>query len=313
MSDQLHIVLGSKGAVGQAVVASLMDRGLAYREVNRYPTVDRPNQWKADLLNPADTERSIDGSTHVYLCVGLPYSYAVWEAQWEPLMRNVLDACEKSKSRLIFLDNIYMYSSPLPVPFDETTPQAPTTRKGRIRKRVADLLETAMEEGRIQGLIGRAADFMGPGARNSVFHILFLENMLKGKPARTLFPKDVKHTYTNVQDCGRALAELALNEDCYGQTWHLPVGEPVTVKEIHRLFNQALKADLPLKVMPLILRSLLKPFVAPVRELDEMMYQFQSPYIMSDKKFKKRFPDFEVSTNEETVEAMVRWFRERHR
>jgi nucleoside-diphosphate-sugar epimerase len=290
-----------------------MDRGLAYREVNRNPTVDRPNQWKADLLNPADAERCIEGSTHVYLCVGLPYSSAVWEAQWEVLMRNVIAACEKTESRLIFLDNVYMYSPPLPVPFDETTPQAPVSRKGRVRKRVADLLMTAMEEERIRGLIGRAADFIGPGARNSVFYILFLENMLKGKPAQTLFPKDIQHTYTNVQDCGRALVELAINEDCYGESWHLPVGDPATVKDIHGLFNQSLNADLPLKVMPAILRSLLKPFIAPMRELDEMMYQFHSPYIMSDEKFRKRFPEFKVSTNEETVEAMVKWFRERNR
>jgi len=313
MSDQLHTVLGSKGAVGQAVIASLMDRSLPYREVNRNPVIDRPNQWKADLLNPADTERCIECSTHVYLCVGLPYSSAVWEAQWEPLMRNVLEACEKSGSRLIFLDNVYMYAPPLPIPFDESAPRNPVSRKGRIRKRVADLLETAMTEERVQGLTGRAADFMGPGARNSVFYILFLENMLKGKPAQTLFPTDVSHTYTDVRDCGRALVELAQNEDCYGQTWHLPVGEPATVKEIHGLFNRALNTDLPLKVMHPVLRALLRPFMGPVQEIDEMMYQFQNPYIMSDQKFRKRFPEFKVSSNEETVEAMVKWFRERHR
>lgn len=71
---------------------------------------------------------------------------------------------------------------------------------------------------------------------NSPFYISFLERMLQDKGPQTLVSADIEHTYANVLDNGRAFAELALNDDCYDEIWHLPVGEPITTIEMLALF-----------------------------------------------------------------------------
>lgn len=311
MKNQLHTILGANGGVGQAVYRELVLENSTYRLVSRNPKQRQKDFFKANLLDKDETEKAVAGSTFVYLCIGLPYRTVVWQTQWEKVMKNVIEACAKHHAKLIYLDNIYMYAAPLPVPFDEKTLQKPISKKGQARKRTTDLMLTAMKTGKIKGVIGRSADFVGAGAVNSSFYIAFLERMLVGKHPQTLTSGDIKHTYANVLDNGRALVALAQCEECYGQVWHLPVGKPITTNEMLVLFNRVLGSDYKLRVLPRMLRKLLTIFVRPLKEVEEMLYQFESEYIMSFDKFKRKFPDFKVATNEESVLQMVEWFKEK--
>lgn len=308
-SNSLQTVLGASGSVGRAVVEELLNRGLPVRAVSR--SLDKPGvaTVPADLLQPYEAQRAIEGSTHVYLCVGLPYTAKVWQRDWPVLMRNVIAACSANAARLIFLDNVYMYGpAPLQVPFDENHPQQPVSEKGKARKKTLNLLKNAMKEGEVEALIGRSADFYGPYATNSMLYVSFLERMLKGKAPQLLFPPDVPHTYSDTVDIGRALVALALAEDAYGQAWHLPVNPPITMEEATAIFNQHLGTALKASMMPFWVQRLLSLFIPPLREVREMNYQFRSPYIMSDQKFRERFPDFAVTGYEEGLGRMVQHF-----
>lgn len=285
----------------------LQHRGLPCKGVSRS---GRNDSLSADLLVASDADAVIKGATYVYLCVGLFYRKAVWDRDWEVLMKNIIDACEAHGARLIFLDNVYLYGpTPLPVPFDEHTSQQPESVKGKARKRTADLMLKALEAGRIRGVIGRSADFIGAGAVNSTLVISFLDRMLKGKAPQWLGKAHVKHTYSNIDDNGRALVELALNEDCYGEVWHLPVGEAASIAELMPLFNKHLGSDFRVQVMPFLLRKLLSNFIPPLKEVEEMLYQFEQEYVMSWTKFRERFPDFRVHSNEESIKEMIDWFQ----
>jgi nucleoside-diphosphate-sugar epimerase len=307
--SNLHTVLGASGAVGRAVIDELLNQGLPVRAVSR--TMDKPGvaSVPADLLQAEDAQRVIRGSSHVYLCVGLPYFAAVWKKDWPVLMRNVINACAANDARLIFLDNVYMYGpAPLQVPFDESHPQQPVSEKGKARKATLDLLKSAMDKGTVQAVIGRAADFYGPYATNSLLYASFLERMLKGKAPQLLFPPDIPHTYSDTVDIGRALVALALAEDTYGQTWHLPVNPPITMQEATTVFNQLLGTSFQAHMLPFWLRRLTGLFIPPLREVWEMNYQFRYSYVMSDRKFRERFPEFEVTAYEEGLERMVQGF-----
>jgi nucleoside-diphosphate-sugar epimerase len=304
MENQIHTVLGANGAIGKAVIKELEIRQLQIRKVSTKPT------WvQADLLRKEDAEKAIDGSSYVYLCIGLPYNAKVWETQWPQIIQNVIDACEKAQAKLIFLDNVYMYASPLPVPFDESTPQNPNSKKGKARKHTADLMLKALRDNKIKGLIGRSADFYGEGAVNSPFYISFLERMLRDKRPQTLVSTEIEHTYANVIDNGRALVELALNDDCYGEVWHLPVGKPITSNEMLVLFNKKLGSNFEISVMPTLLKKILALFIPILKETKEMEYQFEQKYVMSDNKFRKRFPNFKVTSYQDGVDSMVEWFK----
>ncbi len=309
MINEMHTILGATGAVGQAVMQELQTRGLTYQGVSRSNGSGVANHVRADLLVGEESEAAIANSTYVYLCVGLPYDYQVWNEQWETIMQNVIAGCAKHRAKLIFLDNIYLYSSPLPVPFDERTAQHPSSKKGEVRKRTADMLLRAIEQNQVEALIGRSADFYGPGAVNSVFYLSFLDRMLKGKNPQLLTPGDVKHTYANVADVGRALVELALCPDCYQQVWHLPVGRPVTMEEVLRMVNAHMHSNFQIKVMPGVLKKVLPYFVPMLKEVSEMDYQFTREYRMSTKKFDARFPDFRVTPYDEGISQMVDYFQ----
>lgn len=309
MSKALHTVLGAYGAIGQSVIHELQARQLPYRKVSKTPKGDRKYFVQADLLNEKEVDKAVMGSDYVYLCIGLPYQTKIWQTQWEIVMENVIEACAKHQAKLIFLDNIYLYKAPLPVPFDEQTTQQPVSEKGKARKNTADLMIDALETKRIEGLIGRAADFYGQAAVNSSFYISFLERMLKGKNPQSLASGHIQHTYANVGDLGRALVTLALCNSCYGQVWHLPVGAPITIQEVLDIFNKVLGKNYKLSVLPGFLRKILSIFIPPLKEAEEMLYQFESPYMMSFDKFKNQFPDFEVTPYEIGIPKMVAYFQ----
>lgn len=310
MAKQLHTVLGASGAIGKAVIQELKNRELSIRAVGRSGTDTRIETVQADLLKSNEAKKAIQGSTHVYLCVGLPYKTDVWLKNWPLLMQNCIDACVEAQANLIFFDNIYVYGpAPLAIPFDENHPQNPTTQKGIARKRTVDLLLKAIRERKINAVIGRSADFYGPYAVNSPLFISFLERMLQGKAPQSIFKPGIKHTYANTSDNGKALVALALNERTYGQVWHLPVGMPVTVEELTSIFNKELGTNFKATFLSPMMRKILSLFISPLREMEEMLYQFDSDYIMSFAKFKKHFPNFEVTTYEQGFSEMIRSFR----
>jgi|694.fasta_scaffold40214_10 nucleoside-diphosphate-sugar epimerase len=306
----LHTVLGATGAAGAAVVAELAARDLPFRVVERTKDFTGRETVKADLRDPEQAMVAIQGSSHVYLCVGMPYDTSVWVRDWPMLMSSVIDACRAEGAVLVFLDNMYMYGpTPLATPFDESHDQRPLSRKGRLRQQIAAELVQSFASGSLRGVIGRSADFYGPKSRNSVLYISVIERVLNGKSPQSLFTISVPHTYSYVSDVGRALVELALDESCYGQVWHLPVGNPITLGEIVQLVNTMLGTSYRTSIIPGPIRKLLSLFVRPVKELEEMLYQFTEPYVMSDRKFRDKFPGFAVTSNEQGIRQTLEYFR----
>ena len=306
----LHTVLGATGAAGVAVVDALSARSLPIRVVERSKDFPGRETVKADLRDPAQASSAITGSSHVYLCIGMPYDVRVWKQNWPQIMSAVIAACEAEGAALVFLDSMYLYGpTPLAVPFDELNEQQPSSQKGRLRKELSDQFMQAVSTGRVRGVIGRSADFYGPYSRNSVLYFSVFERVINGKPPQSLFPPNVPHTYSYISDVGSALVELALDESCYGQAWHLPVGNPATLDEIVKMVNAELGTNYKTSVMPSPLRKLLSLIVRPLKELEEMLYQFTDPYVMSDKKFRDKFPEFTVTSNEHGVRKTLEHFR----
>lgn len=296
-----HIVLGGNGAIGAATLEAIRAKGLDGRAVSR---------TEADATDADALATALDGAEVVYHCVGLAYDARVWAAGFPAISEALVTACEKTGARLVYFDNVYLYGpAPLPVPFDETTPRNPVSRKGRARKAAIDIVTQAHRSGRIRATVGRSADFYGPGAVNSPFYISFLENMLKGKPPQAAMPEGPVHTYAYTRDMGRALVELAVDDGAYGEEFHLPVGPAVRVSEMMALFNRALGTSMKASHVPDIMLRALSLFVPVLGEVREMSYQYKADYVMSDEKFRQRYPAFTTTSYEEGVAAMVAHFR----
>lgn len=312
MSDtsQIHLVLGGNGTIGNAVVNELKKQNLNVRALTLNGNVADTETINLDLSNLNKFEEATKDVSYMYLCIGLPYKTSVWQKEWPIIMKNTISVCKKNSIKLIFFDNVYMYGPPpLPILFDENTNQKPISKKGIVRKQIADQLLSTITNGEIEAVIGRSADFYGPRAFNSVLYISFLERMLKGKKPQLAFATKIEHTFSYTKDNAKALIKLALDQSTYGEVWHLPVGKPVTIDHIQTIFNKNLNTDLKASVLSRPMMEILKLFITPLREVSETLYQFRTPYIMSDAKFMSKFPDFKITDYEEGISEMISSFR----
>jgi nucleoside-diphosphate-sugar epimerase len=294
----MQTILGSGGAIGIELAKALTDYSKTIRLVSRNPKkVNETDElFSADLLNPRDVREAVEGSSIVYVTVGFPYAYKTWKQSWPVFIKNVIDACMEFKSKLVFFDNIYMYDLNHLNGMDEETPINPTSKKGTIRAEIADMIMDKVKEGKLTALIARSADFYGPGIKNtSVLTETVFNPLSKGKKANWMASLNFKHSYTYTPDAGKATALLGNSEKAYNQVWHLPTAEnPLTGREWIDTIASEMGVLPKYQVATKFIVNLLGLFNPIMREMPEMMYQYDREYIFNSDKFNNHF-DFEVT------------------
>lgn len=304
----MQTILGGGGPIGLELARILPDYTERVRIVGRNPEKVIPENevFVANLLDSEAVRDAVAGSDVAYLSVGLPYKASVWEAQWPKVMRNTIEACRASGSKLVFFDNIYMYDREHLSPMDENTPVRPTTRKGAVRAMIADMLMEAVQKDQVDALIARCADFYGPGRqRNSVLTQTVFERLASGKSAQWLLSVDHVHSFTYTPDASLATAMLGNTDDAYGQVWHLPTTEkPPTGREWIEMIAEELEAKPRVQVASNFMMSAVGLFSPTLREVKEMAYQYDRDYDFRSDKFNRRF-DFTPTTYRQGIKAVV--------
>ena len=308
-SQDLHVVLGT-GPLGQAVTNELLAREKSVRAVNRGGRADVPREAELvmwDLTVPEEARRAMDGASVVYACFSPPYHK--WPELFPPLMRGFLKGLEATGARAVYADNLYMYG-PVDGPLHEGLPHASRGPKGSVRGRMAELFLGANEVGRIRGTIARASDFYGPGVTLSALGERVFGNLLAGKAVETLGDPDQPHTYTFIEDFGRAMVTLGSTEESLGQVWHVPSAETLTTRELVKLVAKEAGADPRIKSLPRWLHGLLALRDPTLRELKETRYQFEAPFIVDHSRFQEAF-GVQVTPHGEAVRSTIEWYRQR--
>src|SRR5690606_9232840 len=276
----MQTILGAGGVIGRELARALRAFTDQIRLVSRSPGPVHPTDetHAADLLDAAATDRAVAGSDVAYLVVGLKYDTEVWREQWPRIMRNVIDACKRHGTRLVFLDNVYAYGRVDGV-MTEDAPFNPCSRKGEVRAEIATMLLDEMRAGELQAMIVRSADFYGPGAHTSVTDYVVFQRLEAGKTPQWIGNPKAVHTFTYTPDVGRALAVLGQSVDAYGETWHAPTSpEPLTGEGFVRLACELAGRPYRLQVAQRWLLRVMGVFNPVLRENDEMMYQFECDY-----------------------------------
>ena len=305
----MQTILGSGGAIGFELAKALRTYTDDIRLVSRHPKAVNPEDQlvSADLTRPDEALKAIKGSKIVYLTVGLPYNSKLWRTTWPVLMRNVIGACKANRSRLVFFDNVYMYDPDCLGGMTETTPVRPVSKKGKVRAEIADLLLNEARKGNVQALIARAADFYGPSIKNSsILTEMVFNNLARGKKAYWMGAVDLPHSFTYTPDAARATALLGNTADAYGGVWHLPTAaEPLTGKEWIERIAEALQVQPKYQVLSRTVLRGIGLFVPLIRELTEMMYQYERDYIFNSDKFERRF-DFKPTSCKNGITEIVK-------
>ena len=147
----------------------------------------------------------------------------------------------------------------------------------------------AHEAGRVQVTVGRASDFFGPRAgAQSLIGDWVIPPALADKTASVMGDPDMPHTYTFIPDIGENLVRLGERDDALGRVWHLPSPETRTTREVVALVYQAAGTRPRLKVTPAWQMRALGLVNRTVREINEMRYEFDEPFIVDASRARNR-------------------------
>jgi nucleoside-diphosphate-sugar epimerase len=303
----MQTILGANGTIGSVLTKELVSYTNKIRLVSRNPRKvnESDDLFPADLSNPAFVDQAVEVSDVVYLVVGFDYNLKVWEEKWPTLMRATINACIKHNARLVFFDNVYSYDINAIPHMTEESEYNPPSRKGAVRKQISQMLMDEVKAGKLMALIARSADFYGPGNDKSFANEMVYKNFLKGRRANWFIDADKKHSFTYTPDAAKATALLGNTDDAYNTIWHLPTDKnTITGREFIELFSKEMKVSNKLVVMPMWMVKLAGIFVPVLKEMREMMYQYDRDYFFDSSKFDKRF-NFKTTTYQEGVRNTV--------
>ena len=170
------------------------------------------------------------------------------------------------------------------------------------------MLLEAHADGKLRATIGRGSDFFGPHALNSNVGERVFGRLLAGKPAQVLGDPDVPHTVTFIDDFARGLITLGSHDEAFGQVWHVPSAETVTVRRFVELIAEQTGGPARLRATPSWLLALGGLFNPDIRAVREVPYLSQYPWVVDHSKFDHAF-GASPTPHPEAIGATLEWFR----
>jgi nucleoside-diphosphate-sugar epimerase len=303
----MQTILGANGQIGQELALNLKrDFTSDIRLVSRKPQKvnDTDELFSADLLNPEEALKAVEGASIVYMTVGLPMDTQRWIDQWPVLMRNIIDACSQHDAKLVFFDNTYMYPQTA-TPQTEDTPFQPNGDKGKVRQFILEDLLVAMDEWRINAVICRAPEFYGPGKTQSITNSTIIDNLKAGKKPKVFLRDNTLRSLIYTPDASRAMALIGNTPDAYGQTWHLPCDDQrLTYNQFIELAGEVFNTNGHYKVLKRWQLELVGLLNQTIRDAAELFPRYEVDNIFVSDKFKERFPEFCVTSFREGLTAI---------
>lgn len=308
MSD-LHVVFGT-GPLGLAVMRELRGRGQRVRMINRSSRVKFAKDAQtevggANAADPAQAREVCEGAAVVYHCVGLPYPR--WP-EFPAIAGGIVEGAAAAGATLVYGDNLYMYGA-VDQAMTEDLPYAATTKKGCIRAAVARSLLEAHRAGKVRMTIGRGSDFFGPLATYAaMMGSRVFGRALSGKSALVVGDPDRLHTFTFIDDFGKALVTLGEREQALGRAWHVPSPPAVTTRQFVEAVHRMLGKPVRMSRLPRLAIGLAGLFDPNAKELKEMLYQFERDFVMDSSRFEKAF-GVQATTLDQAIGATLNWYR----
>ena len=310
MSEPVHVIFGT-GPVGCWTARALVDQGRAVRAVNR--SGRRPDLMPAEVdVVAADvtdvgraTEVAADAATVVQ---ALNPPYHRWLELFPALQAGALAAAESAGARFVSIENLYMYDASAPMHEDARI--APVSRKGALRRRMAEEVMAAHERGAVAATSLRSSDYYGPGVTDSAWGSRVFEPLVEGKPAQVTGVLDAPHAVAYIEDVGRAAAELAIRDEALGRVWIAPHAPARTAQEMVAMAAEAAGVEPKAKGMGTLMMRIGGLFIPEARASVEMMYQFTAPFEVDSSRIEREL-DLSPTPLQEGLERTVAWYRAR--
>ena len=286
--ERIALVIGATGGVGGETARALVGKGWRVRALHRHPEKAAREgsstvEWIAgDAMNPADVIAAAEDA-QIIVHAANPPGYRNWKGLALPMLESSIAAAKKVGARIVFPGTVYNFGPGGLSRLTESTVQAPSTRKGRIRVAMEELLR----ESGVEVLIVRAGDFFGARAGNNWFS----QGMVKpgAQLASVTYPgpRDVGHAWAYLPDLAETIAQLVDRSADLERfaVFHFrghwfPRGAELP-EAIRRVAG---RPNAPIRSFPWFAMYLLAPFNETFREMIEMRPFWKTPLELVDDK-----------------------------
>ena len=305
-----NMVFGT-GPLAWWVMQTLLEKGdtvaLASRSGKINNTLpDKVEIHACDATQPDEVANICQDMDAVYFCAMPPYTN--WPDLFPPLVVGFLKGVARTKAKVIFGDNLYLYGPTQGTRINETVAHEAAGHKGRTREFVARQFMAAHEREDNLITIGRASDFYGPHTLNAVLGEMFFKPALAGKTVNLLGDIDLPHTFSYIKDFAKGLVTLGNNESAFGEAWHTPNAPTVSTRDMLKLIEAELESKIKVRVSGNTMISLLGIFSPMIKEIKEMMYTWEEPYVVDHSKFEAAF-GAEFTSHEVAIKETAAWFK----
>jgi nucleoside-diphosphate-sugar epimerase len=309
----LHVIVGA-GSVGSATARLLAARGDEVRLVSRSGTGPEGTGISRIAIDATDRPalvRVAQGASAIYNCANPPYHR--WATDWPPIATSLLQTATEVGAVLVTVNNLYAYG-PVDHPMTERDPLAPVGNKGQVRAKMWTDALAAHQSGRVRVTEARSSDYFGPGlTTTSHMGSRVVPRLLAGRPIRVLGNPDAPHSWTYVPDVARTLVVLATDARAWGRAWHVPTAPPKSQREMIADMAAIAKVPTPsVGPIPKWMLSLGGLFSPTIREIREVVYQFDRPFVLDSTLAKTTF-GLEPTAFADALTATVRWWQDREK
>lgn len=284
------IVIFGYGTVGRLIGANLLARGQSIRIAQRNCPAKLPagaTFMACDILDRDAVRQAMQGAGQAVLSVSFPYDSRVWRTAWPTAMTNMVEAGAEAGARIVFIDNLYQLG-PQTEPRHEDMPLSDTGQKPAILSETTRIWMAARDRVHVAAL--RCPDFYGPGVSISHLGATGFGRVARGKTAMLFAPPDTPHDFAYVPDIARAAVSLLdAPDDAYGQVWNMPCAATRTPREILALGAAAIGMEAKLMAIPLALLPAIGLASRFAREVADVGFTWDRPYIVDASKFMQRF------------------------
>ncbi|MBI1418768.1 MAG: sugar nucleotide-binding protein [Limimaricola sp.] len=269
------LILGASGKIGSFAAEAFWNAGWTVRRYDRSTDMTAAAKGADVIVNGLN-----------------PPAYHDWAHIIPAITAQVIAAAKASGATVIVPGNVYNFAfrpGRTTQTWDETTPQAPTTRKGRVRKE----MEEAYAASGVRTIILRAGSFIAPGREDDTMGAILLRDLAKGKVTVPGRP-DTRHAYTYLPDWARAAVMLAERRESLSRFEDIPMPGPhFTPVELKSALEAELGRKLRFGGFPWALMRLASPFWELAREMSEMKPLWFTSHRLGGAKFARLLPEFQ--------------------
>ena len=126
-------------------------------------------------------------------------------------------------------------------------------------------------------------------------------------PGDTTLP----HHFTFIEDFAKAMVLVAFESKAFNEIWHVPNALAISQNEWIEIFKQETGLKIKFRAIPKFMITLLGLFNPFVKELNELSYQFEYPYLVDSRKFINHFGDISTSPIE-IIKKTTQWYKTTH-